>query len=347
VLEAPRERDLFAFEAKKGGALRFRAISRSAGSPAICALRVLDAAGKQLAESPVTDSDEPALSFAPPADGTFKLAVDELAGRGGSDFTYAVECTTGPQFSLSLKNDKNNRLRYSLPSGGAFYLEVQCQRAGYDGPITLGIDSPRSGWQVFNNVIAAKANEVKMYVVPPIDLSAGDVAELRVLGRAEAGGQAITASMATTVPLRVARPQTPYPPAWHDGTIFVSSVSPKPSFYTLTSRESAVKLTREAGQAQLTLDFERTDAKFKDVPLTVLPRGLPAGVTATVKRNGNGPKETYDIVLKGSKDLAEGAHTFRYFAYAELGTQGQGVSSGDIRLIVAAAEAPKTEAKTP
>src|SRR5207249_6838016 len=104
---------------------------------------------------------EPALNFAPPTDGTYKIAVEELAGRGGADFTYAVECTSGPQFSLLLKNDKNNRLRYSLPTGGAFYLDVQVQRAGYDGPISLAIDSRPSGWQVFNNTIPAKANEVR------------------------------------------------------------------------------------------------------------------------------------------------------------------------------------------
>jgi hypothetical protein len=101
-----------------------------------------------------------------------------------------------------------------------------------------------------------------------------------------------------------------------------------------------VKLPRQAGQAQLTLDFERTNEKFKDVPLTVLPLGLPAGVAATVKRNGSGPKETYDIVLKGAKDLAEGEHLFRYFAYAELATQGRGILSGDIRLNVVAPDTP-------
>src|SRR4029079_14006692 len=193
LLSAPRERDVFRFTATKGTPLRFRAISRSLGSPAIVSLRVLDAAGKQLSESPVTDSDEPALSFNPPTDGAYKLAVEELAGRGGSDFTYAAECKRGPQFSLVLKNDKNNRLKYSLPSGGAFYLDVQRQRAGYDGPIALAIDSERPGWNVFNNVIAAKANEVRMYVQPPIDISPGELAELHVVGTATAGGQDINA----------------------------------------------------------------------------------------------------------------------------------------------------------
>jgi hypothetical protein len=70
------------------------------------------------------------------------------------------------------------------------------------------------------------------------------------------------------------------------------------------------------------------------VPLTVLPLGLPAGVTAEVKRNGNGPSETYDIILKGPKDLKEGLHSIRYFAFTEMGVNGRGTQSGDIRLNV-------------
>src|SRR6185436_6286168 len=101
VLESSGERDLFAFQAAKGKSVRFKAITRSAGSPAIVSLRILDAAGKQLAESAVTESDEPVLAFAPPADGTYRLAVEELVGRFGSDFVYAVEARTGPHFSLT------------------------------------------------------------------------------------------------------------------------------------------------------------------------------------------------------------------------------------------------------
>ena len=135
-------------------------------------LRLQNAAGNQVAESPITDSDEPVLNFTIPEDGTYKLTVEELAGRGGPDYTYAVEARTGPQFTLSLKNDANNRIRHSLSAGdGAFHLDVQCQRFAYDGPITLDIESNRSGWQVFNHVIPAKANEVRMYVVAPLDFA--------------------------------------------------------------------------------------------------------------------------------------------------------------------------------
>jgi hypothetical protein len=110
---------------------------------------------------------------------------------------------------------------------------------------------------------------------------------------------------------------------------------------------------RLVGETKLTLDFERTNANFKDAPLLVMPLGVPAGLTPEVKRNGNGPKETYDIVLKGPKDLAEGQHGLRFFAFAEMGTSGRAVQSGDIRVnvvtplaVVAAPAGPLVQGQT-
>jgi hypothetical protein len=340
VLAAPGERNTYEFAAKKGSPLRFTAISGSLGSPAIPVLRAYDAAGKQVAESPVTQSDEPALNFNPPADGKYRLVVEDLVGRGGVDFVYAVECRTGPQFSLVLKNDKNSRLRFNVASGGALALDVQCQRVGYDGPITLDLEAPQSGWQLFNRTIPAKATETKLYILPPLDFSAGSLAVLRIVGRGESQGRQLTAAMTTTLQLRTARPQTPYPPAWHDGAIFVGGVGPKPAFFRVASADT-IELDREKVEGQLSISLERFDAKFKEA-LAVIPVGLPEGVSATVKRNGNGSKETYDLLLKG-KASGKGEHTFRYLAYGELAGQGRGVLSGEVRLMLKAADKPTDE----
>jgi hypothetical protein len=334
-LEQARDRDHYQFTAAKGTPISFQSITRSAGSGAILMLRLHNAAGAQLAESPVADTDEPVLNYTIPEDGQYKLSVEELAGRGGADYTYAVEARTGPQFSLSLKSDANNRIKHSLsPGDGTFHLDVQCQRFAYDGPITLGVASSRPGWQLFGNVIPAKAKEVRMYVVAPLDFSPGELAALRIVGRADDSGRNVTATMSTTAQLRTARPQTAYPPAWHDGAILVSALAERNSFYTVSIDRVEVNFPRLVGETKFTLAMKRTDEKFKDAPLIVLPQALPSGITAEVKRNGNGPEETYDIVLKGAKDLPEGTHTFRYLTFGELGTNGRTVQSGDIRLNV-------------
>jgi hypothetical protein len=131
------------------------------------------------------------LQFTIPEDGAYKLSVEELAGRGGVDYTYAVEARTGPQYTLQLKADPNqNRVKHFLPGGdGALHLDVQCTRFAYDGPITLDVQSDRSGWQVFNSVIPAKANEVRLYVVTPQDLAPADLAAIRIVGRADDSGR--------------------------------------------------------------------------------------------------------------------------------------------------------------
>lgn len=336
TLEAPKDRDLFQFTATKGTPVSFRSISRSAGSGAILMLRLLNAAGAQVAESPIGDSDEPVLQFTIPEDGAYKLSVEELAGRGGVDYAYAVEARTGPQFTLQLKADPNqNRLKHFLPGGdGALHLDVQCTRFAYDGPITLEVESTRPGWQVFNNVIPAKGKEVRLYVVTPLDLAPADLAAIKIVGRADVSGTGFTAQMDTTVQLRTARPYVPYPAAWLDGLVFISGVADKAPFHRVSPDRLDVNFPRLVGQAQFTLKFDRLIETFKDVPLTVLPLGLPAGVTAEVKRNGNGPSETYDIVLKGPKDLKEGLNSIRYFAFTEMGVNGRGSQSGDIRLNV-------------
>ena len=153
-------------------------------------------------------------------------------------------------FAAARRTTRTTACATRCPAGGAFYLDVQCQRAGYDGPITLGIDSPRSGWQIFNNMIAAKANEVKMYVVPPLDLAPGELAELRIVGRGpQRASSIITSEMATTVPLRTARPQMPYPPALaRRRRSSFRRPSRKPSFFKLSADASEVELPPRAAK---------------------------------------------------------------------------------------------------
>ena len=332
-LESPADRDQFQFPAVKGARLTFRAVTRSVDSPALLVMRIHNAAGAQLAESGQGPSEEETLSYVVPETGLYRLAVEDLLGRGGPEFTYHVEARCGATFNLVLKNDKTAKTKVTIPkNGGAFYLDVQCQRGGYDGPIALTLDTLRKGWQTFNSVIPAKANEVRMYVVAPPDLEEAEYVPLRIAGSAADGSCQHTATMSTLVQLRVARPHVPYPAGWIEGVVQVCGSDDQPAFYTLDADKSEVNFPRLVGQTQLTLTMQRTNDKFKDVPLTVLPLDLPAGITAEVKRNGNGPKETYDIILKGPKDLADAQRTFRYFAYAELAGAGRAFVSSDVRI---------------
>jgi hypothetical protein len=331
-LEAPKNVDSYQFVAGKGARITAKAYSRSLHSPAVVALKLYNAAGAGIGESPVTESDEETLSVVVPETGTYKLTAEDLLGRGGPEFTYRIELRTGPSFALNIKPDQAAKMRLAVSKGGAFTIAVQSVRNGYDGPIRLDVDAPKGGWQVVSNVIPEKANEVLMYVVAPPDLAETDLVPLRIVGTALIDGTTYAAAANTTAILKAGRPFLAYPPAWLDGLIFVAGLPDRPAFYQVTTDKIDVSFPRLVGQTQLVLTMDRTDANFKDVPLTVMPQGLPAGVTAEIKRNGNGPKETYDIVLKGPKDLPEGQRLFKIFAYAEMAGRGQAVMTREIAI---------------
>ncbi len=324
-LEATADRDAYRFTLKKGERVRFQPLSRSLGSPALLQLRVLGPDGKQLAESPINENDEPALSLVAPADGDYQLVVQEIVGFGGPDYTYRVEARTGSSFALRQKYVAKQPAKLVFPAsaGSARDLTVECVRDGYDGPITLSVESPRTGWQVYNNVIPAKGKEVRMFIVAPADLQPGEFVPLQIVGRADVGGREHVATMTATTHLREARPSMTYPPLWLDGQLAAGGIAPKPEFYKLTAKPE-VFFPRLVGETKLTLTFDRTVDGYKDQPLTVIPLQTPPGLSvAEVKRNGNGKQDTYDIVLRGAKDLPEGKHTLKYFAYGEFAGLGQ------------------------
>jgi len=337
AIEQPGEEHRYAFSAKKGTRVGLRTLTRSVSSPAVVTLRLLDPAGKAVATTPLVAAnaaaaaaeDEPAVAAVLPADGTYQLVVEELAGRGGPEFVYAIDCRTGPQFSLSLKNDATNRLRHTVGPGGAIALDVQCQRSGYDGPITLTVESPRGGWQVVGGTIAARAAAGRIYIVPPADFSAGEVAELRIVGRG--GDEAAPVRMTTLPTLRAGRPHMPYPPAWHDGLLLVSGSAKRATLFSLLPAAHEVKLSR-GKPATLTLDLKRLDTSFKDAAVTIVPLDLPAGVSAEVRKGT--AADTYEVVFQCGQAAADGDYAIGYFAYGELKGQSRGQVIGGLRLVV-------------
>jgi hypothetical protein len=216
-----------------------------------------------------------------------------------------------------------------VPNGGAFYLDVQAARGGYDGPIKLSLANVRGDWQLVNDLLPAKANDVRLYLLPPRDWSAGDLAMLTIEGTADASGGNRTAELSRIANFRTSRPTWPYPPEWAAELISVSGSAAKPFFVAVADRNE-VLFPRQLGQAKFTVQFERLDAAFKDVPLTLLFPQLPPGITTEVKRSAPGAKETYEVTLKGAKDLAEARHTLRFFAFSEFQGRGQGELSGNV-----------------
>jgi len=334
-LDVPGDRDHFKFEAKKGQRFALRVGSRSFGSPAMIKMYVLKADGAQLAESAVSDADEETLIFAAPDDGAYLLAVEDLLRRGGPEFVYRVAIEPVEPFRIVMKPDKAQRARFVVAKNGSLAIDVTVARNGYDGPISLSVEGPGGVYQAFNGLIPDKGVAGKVIVVPPATVIPGQFLQLKVLGKATIDGKEVVSTVSMSDWVRIQRPVLSYPPAWFDGWVAASVAADQTPFYVATLDRPSVVLPKGGmGQGEFVVKLERKSDQFKD-PLQVFILGAPAGLTFEVKRNGNGPAETYQVIAKGAAALNLGKYPLQVVAYAELAGKGQVVPLPDLPLEVA------------
>lgn len=335
VLADPGDEDLFRFAAVKGQRIDLRGFSRSFGSPCFLSMRILDASGKQLAASGVTNNEEPTLAYTSPGDGIYHLAIRDLLRRGGAGYAYRIQVQTGPGFSLVLKNDKTTKRKFTAArSNGAFGLSVQSQRRGYNGPITLGVKDPQSGVRLHNNVIPAGKNEVRMFVTLPPTFKEGDFRALRIIGTATINGREVQAQMRTEPTLRAKFPNILYPYAWQDGLITMTTGAPAKPFYGVKADKPKLTVP-QAGAASAVLTLERKVKDFK-AGMTVLPDDLPPGYSVAVKA----AKDKYTVTVTRKQDAPKTAFSLKLRSIAEHKGAGQTIVT-QIPVEVAAAVSAK------
>lgn len=319
------DRDCYRFVALEKQPLRFEAISRSVGSPAMVILQVMDAAGKKLAETAVNDQDEWSLEFTPPADGVYYLVAHDLLHRGGHPLTYRVLIKPDGDFSLAVKHDKATSLKFKSPKNGGFTVDLQCSRYRYTGPVQLELrpvgSTRQLPFRLVNDTIAAGATEHRL-LITTTEGEAGDLTAFRIIGRAplptaianspdaSAPLPKHAAHVVSTVPsLRAFDPQSPYPTSTVDGLLTASVVAPTAPFFEIKPPSEPVVLDAESGQATFDIAVQRTNAEYKDAPLLVAD-GLPDGFSLSFKQE----KDIFHGTLKGPKET-QGTFDFSIFAY--------------------------------
>lgn len=108
----PGLHDVYRFVAKKGQKLLFQVESRALGFPLDAVLRLTDEAGKTLerVDDPRPERDgarDPALAFTAPADGAYRLEVEDLHGGGGFRYVYRLRAVpVAPDYELALAMDR-------------------------------------------------------------------------------------------------------------------------------------------------------------------------------------------------------------------------------------------------
>ncbi len=148
-----------------------------------------------MAQADDNGTQEGSLNFTFPADGIYRLRVEETNRRGGPDMAYRVRVEPYQAgFELASEAEVVN-----APQGGVFVVKVTAARRDYNGPITLGVEGAGEGCQVSGNVIPEGKPETTMSVTLGSNLTAGQIGTLKIVGTAKIGEADFHATAGTLV----------------------------------------------------------------------------------------------------------------------------------------------------
>lgn len=303
--DVAKDRDYYQFEAKTGQRWILTSETRSLGSPSDLFLRIFKPDGGQLAEVEDSGGDDGVLDFTAPADGVYKLMVEDLLRRGGPEYVYRIKAEPyRAGFSLSVDADK-----FDAPTAGVLVAKVSCARRDYDGPITLSLDGAPAGIALGGNTIAEKGKETNLILTLPAGLAPGAWANIRIVGKAKIGDAEFSTTASTLGALRTAYSGWAYPPADLIGVIGLGVGQPFPDFFQLaTAPAGAIPFPQIVGATNFKVSATKLN-KFDD-KITLEVEGLPSGVTAKVPAIEKG-KPDATIELTGPASLAEGDYPIR------------------------------------
>lgn len=164
----PGDVDWYKLTAAAPGKLLVTARTRDVGSPVDLVLTLLDASGKQLAQSDDAGPRDAEIEFAVPAAGDYLLKVTELASRGGPRWFYAVDLTVDrSRVVVTTPADRVN-----VPRGGSSSGVLTLRRVGYDGPLRVELTDLPGGLKMDPIVVGSRQTTVPLTLT---STTSGDV----------------------------------------------------------------------------------------------------------------------------------------------------------------------------
>lgn len=141
-IEKPDSESRTTFTGKKGQTLTIEAESRTLGLAANPVVRVLGADKKELARAqPAKLNGDTALTFAPPADGTYTVAVEDLYAGSGPRHVYLLNVLSEPDYELSVAAE-----RFTVAPGKPAQVVVKVARVrGFNKPVEVVADGLPAG----------------------------------------------------------------------------------------------------------------------------------------------------------------------------------------------------------
>ena len=295
------DRDLFEFPAAAKQTIYLEVKAHRLGSRLDPVLRVLDAAGKQLALNDDGLGKDSRILFTAPAAGEYYAEVRGVTERGGDDFYYLLRIGDPPLSDFSPAVTPDNP---TVPAGAAVPITVTATRSSYNGPIALRLEGLPTGVTASPVSLAEGESSAVFTLTAPAGATSA-WGRLHLIGSAQLGGKRVE---------RAAVGQERYQPPLTTtlkemrmrGTeLLMVATGPEPSF-TLSGTPSPAVL--KAGEKlDLTVKLARKPDYKEEVAVTAL--GLPKGIKASdlKLKGGDGVGK---LTLTADKTLKPGVVSF-------------------------------------
>ena len=133
TLQTKGDTDWFKITAAEATPLLVMTRTREVSSPTDILLELYKADGGKMVENDDAGLRDAELAAQLPAAGDYYLRVSEIAGRGGSEWTYALDLFKGRKaVRVTAPADRIN-----VPRGGSAGMQLTVRRINYDGPLKV------------------------------------------------------------------------------------------------------------------------------------------------------------------------------------------------------------------
>ncbi len=316
-LTGPREVDSYTIHGTKGQVIRFSATTRSMGSPTLLQMRLFNSAGAKIAETKVSEADEPTFDATLPEAGNYRLEVSDLLKRGGDEFSYYVECIPSATFSIAIKPDAKAREEFLIePGHGACAVQVTVSRFGYDGEIDLSLNDLKAGLRMLNPRIPAKAAEAKIFLAADESWNAtsGNVLHLVANSVENPEARCVVDSFALR---RTKEPFVLVPITSAQGQLVFAAARSTDSPFALTAT-TPVEFARPVRSHSAVLNLKRLQEKFKaGVEMLLSPSHTGWNVSSKAEQ------DTYTLTLARNEHAVNEPDQLQLLIYGEFEGRGR------------------------
>ncbi len=168
-IETPGDQDVFRFTAKKGDTIIAEVNARRLDSPLDSLLTLTGSNGKVIAIN--DDHSDPGSGLNThhadsyimaklPADGNYYVHLTDTAHQGGSDSTYRLRLSP-PRPGFALRTEPS---RFDIHGTNAYVNIYAIRKDGFNGPITLRLKEPVTGFEAKPVTLPAKAEKMQFHI---------------------------------------------------------------------------------------------------------------------------------------------------------------------------------------